>query len=356
MSLRYRTLAAFGTGMFMLAALIGPVPVAARSLSLPAPTGLSILDVTATQFTIEWDAVLGARGYDIYFAGQYKASTHDLRWTTPPRGGGEYKVQVVATSPTAYSPKSTPVYITLTGGAPAPTPIVAEPAPIITIPPTVGVWKEVFHEDFTTPAALGSFEGTYGSKWKVYPEPWRDTSKSGLYSPKRVLSVADGVLRVNVHSEGGQPLVAAVLPRIPDQTYGKFVVRFRADPVANYKTAWLLWPDSEKWPDDGEIDFPEGSLNKTIKAYSHYASPSGGQDAFSTGVTYADWHTATTEWAPGKVTFLLDGVVVGVSTTKVPNKPMHWVLQTETSLSTKPAPDASGSAYIDWVTAYTYGG
>jgi len=39
--------------------------------------------------------------------------------------------------------------------------------------------------------------------------------------------------------------------------YGRYAIHFKADPVPGYKTSWLLWPDSEKWPQDGEIDFPE---------------------------------------------------------------------------------------------------
>ena len=61
------------------------------------------------------------------------------------------------------------------------------------------------------------------------------------------------------------------------------------------------------------------------------------------------------EWTPGSLVFILDGTVIGTSTTHVPSAPMHWVLQTETQLSGgAPADSAAGHVQIDWVTAYTY--
>jgi len=112
------------------------------------------------------------------------------------------------------------------------------------------------------------------------------------------------------------------------------VIRFRADAVPGYKTAWLLWPDSEDWPSDGEIDFPEGDLSGTIGGFVHYRGGVSGSDqaAFATNATYTGWHTAIITWLPSGVTFRLDGKTVGTTTTRIPNTPMHWVIQTETSI------------------------
>ena len=61
-----------------------------------------------------------------------------------------------------------------------------------------------------------------------------------------------------------------------------------------YKTAWLLWPRSEVWPRDGEIDFPEGDLDSTIHGFVHRQGATSGSDqyAVSTSATYTSWHTA----------------------------------------------------------------
>jgi hypothetical protein len=216
-------------------------------------------------------------------------------------------------------------------------------------------WTQVLADDFTTDAPLGSFLTTYGSRWGAYPSGWLDTSGNGHYDPARTLSVSNGNLDIYLHSENGVHYVSAPTPKLPAMTYGRYSIRFQSDSIAGYKTAWLLWPDDNVWPAHGEIDFPEGNLDSTMSAFSHWASSGGGQDAFSTATTYGAWHTATTEWTPGKVTFLLDGVVIGSSTKMVPTTPMHWVIQSETQLSGgAPANASAGHLRIDWVAAWRY--
>jgi beta-glucanase (GH16 family) len=204
-----------------------------------------------------------------------------------------------------------------------------------------------------TDADFGSFPGSaYASTWAAYPDGWNDTSKNGAYSPGKTLAVKQGVLDVFVHTENGVHYVSAPEPMTGQgQLYGRYAVRFRAtQTTSDYKTAWLLWPDSDKWPDDGEIDFPEGNLDDTISAFAHWADPAGGQDAFSSSAKYDAWHTAIIEWSPGNVTFILDGQPLGSSTQLVPSKSMHWVLQTETNLDgVVPSDSSEGRIEIDWV-------
>jgi hypothetical protein len=225
-------------------------------------------------------------------------------------------------------------------------------------------WHQVFADDFTTDAAVGSFPGSaYGNKWSVYLDGWKDTTGNGQYYPSRVLSVSNGVLNMYLHTENGIHMVAAPLPIVQPgrpaagMLYGRYTVRYRADPLPGYKTAWLLWPDSENWPTDGEIDFPEGDLNGTMNAFMHWQNGTSGnsQDAYATSDTYSSWHTATIEWTPAAVTFYLDGQVIGRSTSNIPNTPMHWVLQTESATDgTVPSDATAGNVQVDWVAAYAY--
>lgn len=136
------------------------------------------------------------------------------------------------------------------------------------------------------------------------------------------------------------------------QRYGRYSIRFRSDSMPGYKLAFLLWPDSEVWPGDGEIDFAEADAGGRICAFLHHRGATTGsdQDQFCTNAMSDAWHTATIEWSPGAVTFLLDGVAIGESTRSIPDTPMHWVLQPETSLQgPPPAPTAAGDVEIDWV-------
>jgi hypothetical protein len=261
------------------------------------------------------------------------------------------------------------------GGTAAPTPPAPPPAPANpsgqAMPNSdLAGWKLIFNDDFTVDVPLGSFPEAVSTKWTAYPwgppPDWHDTSGNGFYHPHRVLSVGGSVLNMDIHTEniGGinYHLVAAPVPILPGiapyhgQRYGRYAVRFRSDILPLYKTAWLLWPDSDTWPGDGEIDFPEAALdgNNTISAFMHRQAGISGsdQDAYSTSIKEAasGWHTAIIEWSAGRCAFILDGVTIGVSTSRVPNSPMHWILQTETSLSgVAPDPSTRGNVQIDWV-------
>ena len=214
-----------------------------------------------------------------------------------------------------------------------------------------------FREDFTRDAAEGQFRAVHGERFDVYPTGWRDTSGVGVYRPDEVLSVHDGVLDFRLHTVDGEPATAAVVPRIDGygQTYGRYSVRLRAEAVHGFKLAFLLWPDSEQWPADGEIDFPDADLDGELGAFLHHPDPAGSKQEFGSDVTFEQWHTATVEWSPGLVRFLLDDVEVGSSTTGVPDTSMHFVLQTETSLaaaddpSAAPASHAQAHVFVDWL-------
>jgi hypothetical protein len=218
----------------------------------------------------------------------------------------------------------------------------------------------VFNDDFNTNASEGGFLGAY-PQWAAYPLGWKDTSKAGSYDPN-IISVNNGTMNMHLYtSSDGKHHVAAPYPKLPggnNQLYGRYEVRFRADAVAGYKTAWLLWPQSETWPRDGEIDFPEGNLSSTIGAFMHRQGGTSGsdQDAFKTSASYGGWHTATLEWMPGRINFILDGNTIGSSTSRVPNTTMHWILQTETVLSGVVPSTTSGNVQIDRVSVWKYTG
>jgi hypothetical protein len=224
-------------------------------------------------------------------------------------------------------------------------------------------WRLVFTDDFNTPVSMGDFPAVVSHKWGAYPSPWRDTSKLGIYSPD-IVSFHDSVMDIHLHTADGIPRVAAPVPLIPGgdgrhQLYGRYAVRFRADPVPGYKTAWLLWPRSGVWPRDGEINFPEGDLTGTISAFMHRQGATTGSDqaAFHTDARFPTWHTAVIEWTPHACEFFLDGTSVGKATERIPETVMRWVIQTETAIDgSRPSDDAEGHVYIDWVAIWAFAG
>lgn len=283
-------------------------------------------------------------------------------------------------APRATPPASTPSPTTPPATQPAVTqpPVTQPPAPA---PPPTGCgeascapraelpgWRFAFADDFTTDIAAGRFPARFpgaAGGWGAYGEGWSDTSGRGRYSPSSIYA-SDGSLRLPLRTVNGTPRVAAVAPRVPGapgpaggQLYGRFAVRLRASsPAPGYKFVSLLWPDSEVWPRDGEIDFPEAELNGPVAAFTHFQGATRGndQDAFVTGHRLTDWHTYVIEWTPSSVSYFVDGVQIGRSTTRIPNTLMHWVLQAETSL-TQAAPPAGAQAevQIDWVAVWLRG-
>jgi hypothetical protein len=226
----------------------------------------------------------------------------------------------------------------------------------------------IFEDQFLIDCKEGEFLSRYGPKWTAYPVGWRDTSKKGAYNPG-IVSVTGGILNMRLHtSSAGVPQVCAPEPKINgttdlNQLYGRYEVRFRADAVDGYKTAWLLWPKSESWPRDGEIDFLEGDLLGSIGAFMHRQNGTSGgdQDKFVSNAKFTDWHTIALEWLPNRLQIFLDGVALKTDkgadrvTSRIPNTPMRCVLQTETELnSTYPAKSVVANVQIDYVRVWRY--
>lgn len=249
-----------------------------------------------------------------------------------------------------------------------------QPMPVGNIPG----WVQIFADDFTTNVPLGQFPAAVSSKWHAYPYPWPDTAKKypngtnegGTYWPEKTVSIHDGVMDIWLHTENGVHLVAAPMPLIvgpgdvwAGQLYGRYAVRFKVDSaIPKYKQAWLLWPRSDTHPRDGEIDFPESDFDagSNIYAFMHRQNGSSGsdQDYYDSGVDVvgSGWHTVVTEWGPSSCKFILDGRVIGNSTSRIPNTPMRYVIQTETWLGSGDPDDATqGHVLIDWVTIYRPG-
>lgn len=292
------------------------------------------------------------------------AAPYGCAWDTTTVADGSHVLKAVARDAAGNTSTAT-VTVTVANAVADPT------TPPATTPPSTSPsgesmpvgdlpgWKQVFTDDFTKDVPLGSFPGAVSDKWDAY-NGFNDTSKNGTYSPGKVVSQKGGLMDLFLRTENGVHLVSAPAPKVngsawTGQLYGRYAARFRADSMPGYHTAWLLWPDSEVWPRDGEIDFPEGDLNDTICAFTHRQGGTSGsdQDAFCTNTTYQNWHTVVIEWAPNLVRYLIDGQVIGTSTSRVPNTPMHWVLQTETSYGGAPSSTVSGHVQIDWVSVWT---
>lgn len=220
-------------------------------------------------------------------------------------------------------------------------------------------WKRIVSEDFDTASA--SWPGPYAANFSAYPKGWSDTAKSqgkrgGQYDPA-IASVHDGMLDLFIHTSGGTHWVCAptIVPGgTSNYKSARVEIRFKADALHGYKTAWLFWPGSNTWPRDGEIDFPERNLDSSkVDAFMHKQGATSGGDQYNANTAFdlTQWHTTAIEWKAGvSCEFFLDGKSIGKTTDRVPNTPMHFVIQTETALDgTDPADTTQGHVLIDYV-------
>lgn len=247
-------------------------------------------------------------------------------------------------------------------------------------------WTQIFSDNFAgVTQPLGSYCGDpagfpHGStKWNAYPYTWqstwtaggsRGTPTWGNYCPERTTSIAAGVMDIWLHTEtdanaGLLHEITANVPRATPsssylaQKYGRYAVRYRL-PAAfpMFHVSWLLWPTSNTWPRDGEIDFPEGDTSSSVtSAFMHWqgGTSGGSQDAYTAQTPlYGAWHTAVIEWLPTRCTFILDGTVIGNSTvaSRIPSTPMLYVLQHGGRFGITPDNTSEGHVQVDWVTVY----
>jgi hypothetical protein len=259
-------------------------------------------------------------------------------------------------SPSSPTPKPT------IGTTPAPSP---SPTARPTAAPSSSAapgWSLVWNDQFDT---------WNPSNYFVYPQGWPDTTGEGVQTPG-IISASGGNLLVHMQTVNGVHEVAAFCPALPgslsNTSYGnlgdllgmRYSFSIRADKMAGYKGVPLLWPLSEKWPRDGEIDAPESDFTAQPAAFMHHQSGTGpnDEDYYNTpaGTSWQDWHTYTIEWVPGvRVDGWIDGVHWIHDTTRIPNTPMHLVMQFETSTDgVVPAASTQGNVQIAWLQVWKY--
>ncbi|MBT2503863.1 glycoside hydrolase family 16 protein [Curtobacterium sp. ISL-83] len=219
-------------------------------------------------------------------------------------------------------------------------------------------WKQSYREDFSTPAPLGSVLSKY-PKMGAY-DGYNDTSGRGRYAPSKVLSVANGNLDFWLHTEKGQPLVAAVLPDdYAAHTTGRVSIRYKTTNTDGYKFVGMLWPTDDDW-NKGEIDWPEGDLGSSVRPASAIpGSMDNGMMTFDSSVQKyttspqsSGYHVATTEWDHGVVRFYWNNSLVSETRKAVPKDPMRVTMQAETAITGNVPASASGHVDIDWISIW----
>ena len=164
-------------------------------------------------------------------------------------------------------------------------------------PPTPKSFHLVMSDDFDG-TALDASEWGQG-----YEDPDGSYPRS-----RRHLSVSGGTLQLRGGiSEEGVDIGAGLASRT-NLRYGRFEVRFRVTKGAGYGAVVLLWPESEKWPTDGEIDLVEVNKGDRQSAGSYIHNGSDNRErGHRVRADFSDWRVVAVEWLPDRVTYSVDG-------------------------------------------------
>jgi beta-glucanase (GH16 family) len=243
---------------------------------------------------------------------------------------------------------------------PTPAPTTAAPAPPTTAAPRTAApqgpadaspgmaagWRLVAQDDFN-----GSSVDT--SRWLIYNSA--GNGGVGLRRPSAI-SQANGELRIT-----GRGDVSGGLSWRGGRTYGRWEIRARADRGNGYAPAILLWPESNRWPIEGEIDIaeiPRGDRSETHGTV-HWGADNR-QVGHSVSGDFSQWHVFGVEWTPDRITFFLDGrpTFTVTNPAAIPRHPMNLAIQNDVGpFNWIPGRDASTPAEvslrIDWVRIYS---
>lgn len=189
--------------------------------------------------------------------------------------------------------------------------------------------------------------GELDSDWVVY-----DSTKSSDPDARvpSLVTVSGGELHVATSGSKGSGLCLCGADVKPTQPYGRWDVRARASVNPDHGFAILLWPNSGKWPEDGELDIAEfpGSNRSLLQTTVHYGTTNRKIMKFTHG-DFAAWHTYSVVWRPTAVTYLVDDrpVLRVTDRAAIPTDAMHLALQAGAD-SDHPS-DTTATLDVAWV-------
>ena len=115
----------------------------------------------------------------------------------------------------------------------------------------------------------------------------------------------------------------------------------------------LRWPDSGKWPQDGEIDFMEiPDAGRNANHFTVHYSNDNTQDGTDQSGDFSQWHDYAVEWEPDHITGWIDGQQVfhTVNPAEIPHNAMHLAIQMDVGPIPDwiPAPDSSTPSTVNF--------
>ena len=120
----------------------------------------------------------------------------------------------------------------------------------------------------------------------------------------------------------------------------------------HYHAVLSLWPDSDSWPCDGEVNYAELTKDLTSVSFFHHYSCANHQTSSHTALDPTQWHNYAVEWTSVGIVGYLDGVEWFRDTdpTHQPPGPMHQTMQLDWFPGGPPTKPTS--LEVAWVRVY----
>lgn len=170
------------------------------------------------------------------------------------------------------------------------------------------------------------------AKWSVYNGEGH--SGNGLRRPS-AFDVANGVLVCTGDNVSGGTTGGMALRR--NERYCRLEARIRVysiNPAGSgnrYHPVLLMWPQSEEWPEGGEIDYFETNVDSgKLGWFVHYPNHQPKtQEGGTQALDIQNWHNYALEWSPSGIRAWVDGVQYFNYTMSAiqPPGPMHFCAQ-----------------------------
>jgi hypothetical protein len=192
--------------------------------------------------------------------------------------------------------------------------------------------------------------------WRLYDSA--GNAGHGLRRPSAIALDGTGHLVITAQMTNGE-LVSGGMSSRRSVTYGWFEFRARTepDPTGTMSGVVLTWPDSGRWPVDGENDIYEtgaaAGSRDPFHSYVHYGSDNE-QYRFTHHSDGSQWHTMAMDWRPDAIRFYLDGALAGSVTDPraIPRSAHHLAVQLDARKDgtlSRPV-----RMYVDYVRIYRY--
>jgi hypothetical protein len=226
---------------------------------------------------------------------------------------------------------------------------ISAPAPPLAPPTGPPGAKLVFADDFGGRAVNTA-------AWSLYDSA--GNAGHGLQRPSAVGVDGAGHLVITAQTTGGE-LVSGGMSNRYSVTYGwfQFRVRTEPDPTGTMSGVVLTWPDSGRWPIDGENDIYETgaapSTRNPFHSYVHYGSDNR-QYRFTYDSDGSQWHTMAMDWRPHAIRFYLDGRLAGAITDSaaIPHSAHHLAIQLDARRDGTLSRQVR--MYVDYARVYRY--